>query len=78
MNGSMNSRPQSKWLFAFLVPLIAKASAQGNEPLFPGYVEPYKILTVSAGEPGIISEMLVKEGDKVEAARCSPVSISPR
>ena len=28
-----------------------------------GYVEPYRIITLSAAEPGVIAEVLVKEGD---------------
>ena len=31
-----------------------------------GYVEPYRIITVSAAEPGVIAEVLVKEGDAVK------------
>jgi RND family efflux transporter MFP subunit len=32
-----------------------------------GYTEPYRIITVSAAEPGVIAEVLVKEGDAVNA-----------
>jgi RND family efflux transporter MFP subunit len=59
----------TKWLLVVFLPLIARALAQDNEPVIPGYVEPYKILKVSVGEPGVISEMLVKEGDKVESGQ---------
>ena len=66
----MNSRQLFKWfLVVLLVPLIAKTPAQSDDSNVPGYVEPYKILTISAGEPGIITEMLVKEGDQVESGQ---------
>jgi RND family efflux transporter MFP subunit len=32
----------------------------------PGYAEPYKTITVSAGEAGIISEVMVEEGAQVK------------
>jgi RND family efflux transporter MFP subunit len=31
-----------------------------------GYTEPYRLITVSAGEAGVIGEVLVKEGDRVK------------
>ena len=31
----------------------------------PGYTEPYKTITVSSSEPGVIAEMLVEEGARV-------------
>ncbi len=40
--------------------LLALASARGGETL--GYTEPYRIITVSAAEPGVIAEMFVEEG----------------
>lgn len=46
--------------------LAAFALAHGAEPASIGYVEPYRIITVSAAEPGIIAEMLVREGDAVK------------
>lgn len=32
----------------------------------PGYTEPYKTITVSASEPGVIAEVLVEEGARVK------------
>ena len=41
--------------------------ARSAEPTIVGYTEPYKIITVSCAEHGVISEMRVKEGDLVKA-----------
>ena len=41
--------------------------ARSAEPTIVGYTEPYKIITVSCAEHGVISEMLVQEGDAVKA-----------
>jgi len=40
-------------------------SALAEDVAILGYTEPCRIITVSAGEPGVIAEMLVKEGDAV-------------
>jgi RND family efflux transporter MFP subunit len=40
------------------------ATARADEVL--GYTEPYRLITVSAGEAGVIGEVLVKEGDHVK------------
>jgi RND family efflux transporter MFP subunit len=48
-------------LLALATPLCA------GEPSILGYVEPYKIITVSAAEPGVIAAMLVQEGDHVKS-----------
>ena len=42
-------------------------AARAAEPTIVGYTEPYKIITVSCAEHGVISEMRVKEGDLVKA-----------
>jgi RND family efflux transporter MFP subunit len=68
MNGSMNSNMRSNcfrlltraaaaWLLCF--------TAQAEDPSILGYTEPCRIITVSAGDNGVIAEMLVKEGDTV-------------
>lgn len=38
-----------------------------SDPSIIGYTEPYKIITVSAAESGVIAELPVKEGDAVKA-----------
>ena len=43
------------------------ASLRAAEPTITGYTEPYKIITVSCAEHGVIAEMLVQEGDAVKA-----------
>jgi RND family efflux transporter MFP subunit len=37
-----------------------------DEPAILGYIEPYKTITMSAGEQGVIAEMLVEEGATVK------------
>ena len=53
------------WPFAFsarlAVLLLLLAPLRADDSL--GYVEPYRIITLSAAEPGVIAEVLVKEGD---------------
>jgi RND family efflux transporter MFP subunit len=44
----------------FPPPLLA------DEPAILGYTEPYKTITVSAGEQGVLAEMLVEEGAVVK------------
>lgn len=57
----------SKKRFSFLLALVlACAPALGAEPEILGYTEPYRIITVSSSEAGVISEMLVKEGATVK------------
>lgn len=46
-------------LVACLSPAIVSADV-------PGYTEPYKTITVSAAEPGVIAEVLVEEGARVK------------
>src|SRR3954468_18547340 len=46
--------------------LALTAQLWAGEPAILGYVEPYKIITVSAAEPGVIAAVLVQEGDLVK------------
>ena len=48
--------------FAFLL-LLSVAITRADEPAILGYTEPYRTITVSASEQGVISEMLVEEGN---------------
>lgn len=47
--------------FAFFL-LLSIATTRADEPAILGYTEPYRTITVSASEQGVISEMLVEEG----------------
>jgi RND family efflux transporter MFP subunit len=47
-----------------LAAALGIASAHAEDIL--GYTEPYRLITVSSGEAGIIGEVLVKEGDRVK------------
>ena len=51
------------WAFGVVVWALG-ASAPADDIL--GYTEPYKIITVSASEPGVLAELLVEEGVKVK------------
>ncbi|QIF03832.1 efflux RND transporter periplasmic adaptor subunit [Roseimicrobium sp. ORNL1] len=53
----------SAWLVLFALPI---SHAGESEPDILGYTEPYKTITVSAGEQGVIAEMLVEEGAQVK------------
>ena len=46
-------------LTALFLPAVVRADV-------PGYTEPYKTITVSCAEPGVIAEMLVEEGARVK------------
>jgi RND family efflux transporter MFP subunit len=46
--------------------LFLLATARADEPAILGYTEPYKTITVSASEPGVIAEMLVEEGARAQ------------
>ena len=52
-----------------LASLFLAAFAAAEDPAVLGYTEPYRIITVSAGEVGVIAEMLVKEGDAVKTGQ---------
>lgn len=45
-----------------LLLLCGLSLARADEPAILGYTEPYRTITVSASEQGVISEMLVEEG----------------
>lgn len=65
----MNSNKRSKLLLAAALLLrVAQPSQAGDETTASmlGYVEPYRIITVSAAETGVIAEVLVQEGDAVK------------
>ena len=49
--------------------LTALATARADDSEYLGYTEPFRIITVSAGEQGVIAEMLVKEGDAVKTGQ---------
>lgn len=46
--------------------LFIFVAARADEPAILGYTEPYKTITVSAGEPGVLAEVLVEEGATVQ------------
>ena len=58
-------RVSSFELFAAIALAFCRASF-AEDPAILGYTEPSRIITVSAGETGVIAEMLVKEGDAVK------------
>ena len=58
----MNSNKPSKFLLAPLLALLA-FTARAD---VPGYTEPYKTITVSAAEAGVIKELPVEEGNIVK------------
>jgi RND family efflux transporter MFP subunit len=45
--------------------IVAAATVHAADPSVFGYLEPYKIITVSAAEPGVLSDVLVQEGHAV-------------
>ncbi len=54
------------WMFGVVVSVFGVFSARADTPTMLGYVEPYRIITISAAETGVIAEVLVKEGDAVK------------
>jgi RND family efflux transporter MFP subunit len=58
-DGSMNLNKLFKPFLFLLLCLSAHADV-------PGYSEPYKTITVSAGDTGVIAQVLVEEGAKVK------------
>lgn len=58
----MNSNKLSNFLLAALLALLATPARAD----VPGYTEPYKTITVSAAEPGVIAELPVEEGTIVK------------
>lgn len=61
--------PHRKQFIGLAVCLAALAGggndAHAEDPAIIGYTEPYKTITVSAGEQGVIASMLVEEGTHV-------------
>ena len=49
---------------ALLLVLLSLGNVRADDIL--GYTEPYKIITVSASEPGVLAELLVEEGVNVK------------
>ena len=58
----MKNSPGLSILAALFLPLAGISSEEESNPDILGYLEPYKTITVSAGESGVITEMLVEEG----------------
>ena len=58
----MNSNKLSDFLLAFLLALLAPLARAD----VPGYTEPYKTITVSAAESGVIKDLPVDEGSIVK------------
>jgi RND family efflux transporter MFP subunit len=56
----------SRLFTASAVALMLTAAGRAEDPTVLGYTEPCRIITVSAGDVGVIAEMLVKEGDPVK------------
>ena len=57
------SPPQALLVLAFVA--FGFLSAADADDIL-GYTEPYKIITVSAAEPGVLAELLVEEGAQVK------------
>ena len=53
-------------LLAVTVAFICCSAAYGQEYV-KAFTEPYRSIEIAASETGILSELLVKEGDRVEA-----------
>lgn len=53
-------------LFYAIFALFAAVTATATAAEVPGYTEPYKTITVSSSEPGVIAEVLVEEGARVK------------
>lgn len=49
--------------------LLGSFLAHGEEPGILGYTEPFKTITISSAEQGVIAEMLVEEGAKVKKSQ---------
>ena len=53
----------SRFVIAFVASILP---ALAEETTILGYAEPFKTITISSGEPGVIAEMLVEEGARVK------------
>ncbi len=51
------------------IALVAKASSPVTATELEGFTEPFRTINVAADETGIIDEVLVSEGDKVESGQ---------
>ena len=58
--------PLPPWMLGAGCWLLAIFALAAEEPALFGYTEPYRIITVSSGDSGVIAEVLVKEGDAVK------------
>lgn len=58
-------RRRRRWADTLCLLLAGAFIAGAEEPAILGYTEPYRIITVSAADVGVIAEMSVKEGDTV-------------
>lgn len=65
MNSNMHSK-FTRLLSALGIALVLSSAARAEDPAILGYTEPSRIITVSAGDIGVLAEMLVKEGDAVK------------
>jgi RND family efflux transporter MFP subunit len=57
----------ARWFVTALLACLVCARAE--EPTILGYTEPYKTITISSGEQGVLAEMLVEEGVRVQKAQ---------
>ena len=58
-----------RFLTTLAAALVLAMTTRADDPAILGYTEPCRIITVSAGEIGVIAEMLVKEGDAVRTGQ---------
>src|SRR4051794_19668141 len=72
MNKALKSILQAPRIRAYLVAslcLSGAASLHAEDPSILGYTEPFKTITMSSGETGVIAEMLVEEGASVKKSQ---------
>lgn len=68
MDRSVNNKMRcGRPLIAALVLILSSASALADS--YEGFTEPYRTINVAASETGIIAELLVGEGDEVQAGQ---------
>jgi RND family efflux transporter MFP subunit len=60
-----NLEHRTKWIRTWLLISMFGLQAVHADDIL-GYTEPYKIITVSASEPGVLAELLVEEGVNVK------------
>ena len=66
MNSNKRFNPILTLAFALGLARPPATAAEDLAAMMLGYVEPYRIITLSAAEAGVISDVLVKEGDAVK------------